>query len=249
MRIRLWHAVAGAAVYAGAAYGALVLCSTKATQDEGISLEGDGCLGSSVGGVFDRLASQYDGNIAWDEAVMGISLMRWWLMKDIKGDVLEISSGTGRNLPYYTISQLRSLTLLDTSQNMLDLAKKKYKEIAWNTDGAYKVKTQFVCASAASLFSNTGAPRSHAENIPERFDVVVDTFGLCSHEDPVAELRAVANVLRPGGKLILLEHGRGHYAWINNMLDESAREHFRKYANMLGMLRCPVTLNRFWLDQ
>ena len=66
-----------------------------------------------------------------------------------QGDVLEISVGTGRNLPYYKLSQLASLTMVDTSQNMLDAAKKKLREIAWNTEGAYKVKTRFVCANAA----------------------------------------------------------------------------------------------------
>ena len=57
--------------------------------------------------------------------------------------------GTGRNLPYYKLSQLTSLTMVDTSQNMLDVAREKFREIAWNTEGAYKVRTRFICASAA----------------------------------------------------------------------------------------------------
>ena len=36
-----------------------------------------------------------------------------------QGDVLEVSAGTGRNLPYYRINQLSSLTLTDTSKYML----------------------------------------------------------------------------------------------------------------------------------
>jgi methyltransferase OMS1 len=36
-----------------------------------------------------------------------------------QGDVLEISAGTGRNLPHYNYSQLSSLTLTDVSQAML----------------------------------------------------------------------------------------------------------------------------------
>jgi methyltransferase OMS1 len=32
---------------------------------------------------------------------MGIKLLRRWLVKSAKGRVLEVSAGTGRNLPYY----------------------------------------------------------------------------------------------------------------------------------------------------
>lgn len=39
-----------------------------------------------------------------------------------QGDVLEISAGTGRNLPHYSYSKLSSLTLTDISQPMLKQA-------------------------------------------------------------------------------------------------------------------------------
>ncbi len=38
------------------------------------------------------------------------------------------------------------------------------------------------------------------------FDVVVSTLVLCSVEDPAVVLRALAAVLRPGGRLAFLEH-------------------------------------------
>jgi ubiquinone/menaquinone biosynthesis C-methylase UbiE len=40
------------------------------------------------------------------------------------------------------------------------------------------------------------------------FDCVVDTFSLCVMEDPLAALREVRRVLRPGGAALLAEHTR-----------------------------------------
>ena len=45
-----------------------------------------------------------------------------------QGDVLEVSAGTGRNLPYYRYDQLSSLTLTDSSKHMLWHANKKFQE-------------------------------------------------------------------------------------------------------------------------
>ncbi len=42
----------------------------------------------------------------------------------------------------------------------------------------------------------------------ESFDTVADTFGLCSWDDPVRGLKECFRVLKPGGTMLLLEHGR-----------------------------------------
>ncbi|KAG2439369.1 hypothetical protein HXX76_004728 [Chlamydomonas incerta] len=64
---------------------------------------------------------------------------------------------------------------------------------------------------------------------PGQFDTVVDTFGLCSHEDPVQVLKEIARVCKPGGRILLLQHGRSHYQWLNDKLDGSAVDHQRKW--------------------
>jgi len=40
------------------------------------------------------------------------------------------------------------------------------------------------------------------------YAAVVDTFGLCSFSDPVEALREMKRVVKPGGKILLLEHGK-----------------------------------------
>ncbi len=46
-----------------------------------------------------------------------------------QGDVLEISAGTGRNLPYYRYGDITSLTLADVSEPMLKRAEQKYFDV------------------------------------------------------------------------------------------------------------------------
>ncbi len=73
----------------------------------------------------------------------------------------------------------------------------------------------FALGSAADAAAVAGGP----------FDTVVDTFGLCSYADPAAALQAMAAALAPGGVLLLLEHGRSHYAAVNGVLDRGAHAH------------------------
>ena len=77
----------------------------------------------------------------------------------------------------------------------------------------------------------------------ESFDTVVDTFGLCSFEDPVAALREMGRVCRrrsrsrrsvggegDGGRIFLLEHGRSQtHGWLSNILDHFATPHAERW--------------------
>ncbi|KAL8421955.1 hypothetical protein RB596_002638 [Gaeumannomyces avenae] len=65
---------------------------------------------------------------------------------------------------------------------------------------------------------------------PAHYDVIVQTFGLCSVASPGRLLANMATVLKPGtGRILLLEHGRGGWDFVNNALDRLAPGHFARF--------------------
>jgi methyltransferase OMS1 len=150
----------------------------------------------------------YDSNIEWDEFIMSMPSKRKYLAEMAKGDVLEVSAGTGRNLEFFKYDSLTTLTAIDYSKEMLLQAVQKFKQ--------YKPKLE-----TKKVFFNV----MQGEKLlfgDDEFDSVIDTFGLCSHHDPVEALKEMARVCKPDGVILLLEHGRSEYAFVNDALDKTA---------------------------
>lgn len=104
------------------------------------------------------------------------------------GAVLEVGMGAGMNLPYYT-RQVTRLFGLEPAESLR--------------------------ASAAAIAETVPFPvtllAAGAEAIPlesRSIDTVVSTWTLCSIPDVAAALLEMRRVLRPGGRLLFLEHGR-----------------------------------------
>jgi ubiquinone/menaquinone biosynthesis C-methylase UbiE len=121
-----------------------------------------------------------------DEA--GLGEIRQGLLAQASGDVLEIGGGTGANLPYYG-SQVESLTVSEPQPPMLRRLEKRVSDVAPDT--------RVVQAPAEELPFEDGS-----------FDTVVSTLVLCGVADQPQALAEVHRVLRPGGRLIFLEHVR-----------------------------------------
>ncbi|TDH70101.1 hypothetical protein CCR75_009084 [Bremia lactucae] len=72
-----------------------------------------------------------------------------------------------------------------------------------------------------------------AENLvfnDDQFDTVVDTFGLCSMDDPVRALKEMQRVCKKtSGRILLLEHGQSSFAWLSGILDKFADLHVQKW--------------------
>ena len=132
------------------------------------------------------------------------------------GHVLEIGFGTGLNLPHYPHA-VTSLTALDPATL---LPKKVARRISRGS-----LPVELVRLSAETLPFEDG-----------RFDCAVSTWTLCTIPEPVAALREVRRVLKPGGKYLFLEHGRSDDARVAKWQDS-----FNPVQRVIG---CGCNLNR-----
>jgi ubiquinone/menaquinone biosynthesis C-methylase UbiE len=132
-------------------------------------------------------ALTYDHQIAKAEKA-GLRAFRERLLAEASGDVLEIGGGTGANLPCYGPA-VGSLTITEPQPPMLRRLERRVREQR---------------PSARVL-------RAPAEDLPfddDSFDVAVSTLVLCGVDDQPRALRELRRVLRPGGRLLFIEHVR-----------------------------------------
>jgi ubiquinone/menaquinone biosynthesis C-methylase UbiE len=137
--------------------------------------------------AWDKQATRYDKQIGWWERRLFGQDNRAWACGRAKGDVLEVAIGTGLNLPFYDPDL--KVTGIDLSPAMLDIARKRAVDVDRDVD------------------LREGDAHSLAFG-DESFDTVICTFSLCNIPDlhqAVAEMR---RVLRPGGRLVLVDHIR-----------------------------------------
>ncbi|MCL5945979.1 MAG: class I SAM-dependent methyltransferase [Planctomycetes bacterium] len=137
--------------------------------------------------------------------LLGLSRQRKSLMVQVTGRVLEIGGGTGVNLPYYGCNC--RLVLTDPHEALLRRAAKR-RNIGPRTVTLAAADAQRLPFQAAS------------------FDIVVATLAFCTIPQPAMAFREAHRVLRPTGKLLLLEHVRAPQPWmarLQNILTPSWR--------------------------
>ena len=120
----------------------------------------------------------------------GIGLARARVAGRVRGDVLEIGVGTGLNLAAYPADA--SVHGIDVSGPALAIAAARADRLG----------------RRVALLTGNAAALPYPDS---SFDAVVATFVLCSVSDVEMTLREARRVLRPGGTIRLLEHGRAHH--------------------------------------
>ena len=142
-------------------------------------------------------ALTYDRQLARAEDA-GLRAMRLRLLAGAGGDVLEIGGGTGANLTCYGPA-VGSLTITEPEPAMLRRLERRVRERSSPRHGALKhgPVTRVLRAPAEDLPFGDGS-----------FDVAVSTLVLCGVGDQSRALRELRRVLRPGGRLLFLEHVR-----------------------------------------
>jgi ubiquinone/menaquinone biosynthesis C-methylase UbiE len=149
------------------------------------------------GPVGRALAAGYDLLTAGLERQL-LGAHRGRLLAAARGRVLDVGAGTGANLPHYPRERVSELVLLDPSPGMLERARRKAQALG--------LDVRLLQQPAAALPFEDG-----------RFDTVVFTCALCTIPDPAGAVREARRVLRPDGRLLVLEHVRaqdpGLAAW------------------------------------
>jgi methyltransferase OMS1 len=160
---------------------------------------------TDVADRYEVIASDYDEKLGWDEWLLRMGNKRQSLLQHAHGDTLEISAGTGRNLEYYNQSMIAHLVLSDLSLNMLQIARDRIP-----------------------VGLNVSLHKLDARKLPlpdNSFDTVTQTFGLCSISDPISALKEMKRVVKDGGSILLLEHGKSYYDWLNSTLNKLDQDH------------------------
>ena len=160
------------------------------------------------------------------------------VLAQVGGDILEVGFGTGLNLPHYP-EHVRRITTVDPNPGMNRMALKRIAAVGIEVD-------QRATGGEALPFDD------------ETFDCVVSTWTMCSIPEVGRALGEVYRVLRPGGRLVFLEHGQsedaGVLAWqrrlnpIERVLADGCRLDLDVEAVVRGQPFGQVEVERFEMD-
>jgi len=113
---------------------------------------------------------------------------REWVMKQVRGQVLEVGFGSGLNLPYYP-REVKTLSAIEPSTAMRDRAIKRVEKSG---------KTVSIIARGIDK----------KQFLPDgSFDTIVSTWTMCTIADPAAALKEIYRLLKRGGRFVFVEHG------------------------------------------
>ena len=133
--------------------------------------------------------------------VIGVRAARKALVEQATGRVVELGAGTGLNVAHYPPG-VRELILAEPEPAMRRRLERRVRRSSREADIVDALAEQLPLADRS-------------------VDTVVSTLVLCTVEQPDRALAEIARVLRPGGKLLFIEHVRAEspaLAWWQDRL-------------------------------
>lgn len=153
--------------------------------------EAEGTKKEQVAQMFDNISERYD----FLNHVLSLNIDKGWRKKVVKmaaqdnpASILDVATGTADLAIALTKANPKKITGIDISQGMLDVGQKKI--------------------DAKNLSKLITLQKADSENLPfsdNSFDAVTVAFGVRNFEDLKKGLSEIQRVLRPGGKLLVLE--------------------------------------------
>ncbi|KAI8949000.1 hypothetical protein F4801DRAFT_554953 [Xylaria longipes] len=162
--------------------------------------------------------------------------------------------GKGEKISQEGDGAVLSFTGVDISPGMLDIALRRMRQVVPHMAGEIPKKPSFAILAAnngnggnlkghvvsflsdrirllqSDVQSALPAPPALSSPSPQKYDTILQTFGLCSVQDPVSLLSLMASSVQPNtGRIVLLEHGRSIWDLVNGLLDRGARAHHERF--------------------
>ena len=134
------------------------------------------------------------------DSLLLVNRLRKKHFSTVVGEVLDVACGTGENFPYLTHAD--SVTALDISTEMIKESRRRTRQMG------------------VEISLSVG----DAQQLPfpdDRFDTVISAFSTCTIPDYVTAFHEMVRVTRPGGRVLLVEHGRSSVGWISRRQDRN----------------------------
>ena len=160
-----------------------------------------------IADLYDDMAAQYARWRFADRLVAGP--FRKGLFGDAEGRVLDVACGSGVNFRY--LPEGTQLVGVDVSSEMVAAAQAELRRLR-RGGTVYEMDAQDL------------------QFPDDSFDTVVSALSTCTFPDPIAALDEMARVCKPGGRVLLFEHGRSDNELVGRLQDWRADAHYENHA-------------------